>query len=431
MSKILISYRREDSADVTGRIYDRLVQQFDRESVFKDVDSIPLGVDFRTYLDAQVAKCQVFLAVIGRDWMKTKGGKGKSRLEDPKDFVRIEIESALKRGIPVIPLLVRGASIPKADRLPESIQGLSYRNGIPIRADPDFHQDMNRLIDYLKKQIQQFNERRAEQDTAIQVVRDDVKRPPPPEEILSRGGQEPSQSSGSQAVSPRVEPVSPKAPTGMVLVPKGPFLYGEDRHRETIDYDYWIGMYPVTNEEFSAFVSAHGYQNQAYWSQEGWKWRTENNIQSPEDWNDAKRNKSDHPVVGVSYYEAEAYATWVGKRLPTEQEWEKAARGTDGRMYPWGNEFDKNKCNSDEAGIGHTMPITQYPDGISPNGCYDMAGNVWEWCASWYDDEELVRVRRGGSWDDFPEFLRTSRRLGWLADNRWSELGFRLVQDIP
>src|SRR5215472_16467854 len=103
MSKILISYRREDSADVTGRIYDRLIQAFDRESVFKDVDSIPLGVNFRIYLDAQVAKCHVFLAVIGRDWMKTKGVRSKSKLEDPKDFVRIEIESALKREIPVIP----------------------------------------------------------------------------------------------------------------------------------------------------------------------------------------------------------------------------------------------------------------------------------------------------------------------------------------
>lgn len=121
MSKILISYRREDSADVTGRIYDRLIQQFDRESVFKDVDSIPFGVDFRRYLDEQVARCQVFLAVIGRDWMKTRGGKGKSRLEDPRDFVRIEIESALKRGIPVIPVLVRGASIPAAGRLPQGV----------------------------------------------------------------------------------------------------------------------------------------------------------------------------------------------------------------------------------------------------------------------------------------------------------------------
>ena len=118
MSKILISYRREDSADVTGRIYDRLIQQFGRETVFKDVDSIPLGIDFRTHLDEQVAKCEVFLAVIRRDWMKNLGSTGTTRLDDPRDFVRIEIESALKRQIPVIPVLVSGATIPSAERLP-------------------------------------------------------------------------------------------------------------------------------------------------------------------------------------------------------------------------------------------------------------------------------------------------------------------------
>ena len=89
MSKILISYRREDSAHVTGRIYDRLSQQFGRTAVFKDVDNIPLGIDFRTYLDQQIAKCDVFLAIIGRHWMKPQGQKGRSRLADPADFVRL------------------------------------------------------------------------------------------------------------------------------------------------------------------------------------------------------------------------------------------------------------------------------------------------------------------------------------------------------
>ena len=95
-------------------------------------------------------------------------------------------------------------------------------------------------------------------------------------------------------------------------------------------------MYPVTNEEFRAFISADGYKNQAHWSQEGWTWRTANNTQTPVYWNDTEWNKPVHPVVGVSYYEAEAYAKWAGKRLPTEQEWEKAARGTDGALVPLG-----------------------------------------------------------------------------------------------
>ncbi|MBL8036275.1 MAG: SUMF1/EgtB/PvdO family nonheme iron enzyme [Nitrospira sp.] len=158
MSKILISYRREDSIDVTGRIHDRLVKDFGPGAVFMDVDSIPYGVDFRTYLDEQVSQCEVFLAVIGRDWLRGKERKGKSRLEDPADFVRIEIESALKRGIPVIPVLVGGASVPPVQQLPASIQDLSYRHAIVIRPNPDFHRGMDRLIDYLRTQLDRENE---------------------------------------------------------------------------------------------------------------------------------------------------------------------------------------------------------------------------------------------------------------------------------
>lgn len=165
MSKILISYRREDSADATGRIYDRLVQQFGRTAVFKDVDSIPLGINFRKHLDEQVAKCDVFLAVIGPDWMGSKAGEGKSRLDDPRDFVRIEIESALNRQIPVIPVLVRGATIPDPERLPDSLQELSDRNGIVVRHDPDFHRDMDRLIEHLRGQIEEQLEQAPFSDT--------------------------------------------------------------------------------------------------------------------------------------------------------------------------------------------------------------------------------------------------------------------------
>lgn len=141
---IFISYRREDTSDVTGRIYDRLCQHFGKENVFKDVDSIPLGVDFRKHLGNSVGQCNVLLTIIGRQWLA--GEKGKRRLDDARDFVRIEMEAALKRDIPVVPVLVQGAEIPAVDDLPELLQSLSYRNGIPVRPDPDFHQDMDRLI---------------------------------------------------------------------------------------------------------------------------------------------------------------------------------------------------------------------------------------------------------------------------------------------
>ena len=151
------------------------------------------------------------------------------------------------------------------------------------------------------------------------------------------------------------------APVEMVIVPKGPFLYGEQKTRESIDYDYWIDKYPVTNQQYGAFIAAGGYASQQYWSSEGWEWKTQNNLTAPRYWNDVKWNKANHPVVGVTYYEAEAYAKWTGKRLPTEQEWEKAARGEDGREYPWGDQFDKEKCNSETTGLNVTTPVTQYP----------------------------------------------------------------------
>lgn len=399
MSKILISYRREDSSDIAGRIYDRLTQQFGRQAVFKDVDSIPLGVDFRGYLDEQVAKCDVLLAVIGRDWLKVQDEKGKARLEDPKDFVRIEIESALRRKILVIPVLVRETPIPSVEELPEGIRDLSYRHGLAIRPDPDFHRDMDRLIEHLTQQIPSLN------DVQLDV--------------------------GVPTATPLipVRRVTPGAQTGMVRVSKGPFLYGEEKCLAVIEYDYWIDQYPVTNGMYYSFLQANGYETLQYWSPEGWQWKRENGISGPAYWNDETRNRNDHPVVGVSYYEAEAYARWANKRLPTEQEWEKAARGQDGRPYPWG-EFDKYNCNSRESGIGHTTPVNQYHQGGSPYGAYDMVGNVWEWCASWYEKESDCRVIRGGSWNSDPAFLRASYRSKFNVGNRNGRLGFRLVQTV-
>jgi hypothetical protein len=151
IGNLFVSYRRSDSADITGRIYDRLVGVFGRKPVFKDVDSIPLGTDFKEFLGKQVSNCSVLLAIIGDRWLDARGLGGMRRLDDPDDFVRLEIESALERGIPVIPLLVRGAHMPEEEDLPPSLRKLVYKNGIPIRPDPDFHNDMDRLISALEK----------------------------------------------------------------------------------------------------------------------------------------------------------------------------------------------------------------------------------------------------------------------------------------
>jgi TIR domain len=143
---VFISYRRDDSADITGRIYDRLIQHFSREIVFKDVDSIPLGIDFRQHLENALSQCRVLLAIVGNDWMGSETVGGKRRIDDPRDHLRLELEVALGRNIPVIPVLVRKAPVPSEDQLPPSLRSLAYRNGIQVRPDPDFHGDMDRLI---------------------------------------------------------------------------------------------------------------------------------------------------------------------------------------------------------------------------------------------------------------------------------------------
>ena len=142
---IFISYRRADSADITGRIYDRLTERFGSEHVYKDVDSVPLGVDFRKHIGDLVQRCDAVIAIIGNQWVSSQAG-GIRRLDDARDLVRIEIAAALVRGIPVVPVLVGGAVMPTGEELPDEIQGLAYRNGISVRPDPDFHKDLDRLI---------------------------------------------------------------------------------------------------------------------------------------------------------------------------------------------------------------------------------------------------------------------------------------------
>jgi len=214
----------------------------------------------------------------------------------------------------------------------------------------------------------------------------------------------------------------------MVEVPAGEFIC---RNRKTlIQKPYMIDVYPITNKQFTRFIEADGYLNDAHWTHEGKMWIKQVGILVPEYYGDEKWNKPEHPVVGVSYYEAQAYANWAGKRLPSEIEWERAARGTDGLKYPWGNEFDPERCNSYESKIGRTTRVTLYSIGTSPVGCYDMAGNVWEWTSDRYGQRDDKKVQRGGSWDKNREYAQCARRLGDYPDYRLVTTGFRCVMDI-
>jgi LSD1 subclass zinc finger protein len=146
MPKIFISYRREDSEDITGRIHDRLEPHFGHDNVFLDIDRIPFGVNFRQHLDNAVSQCDILLAVIGEQWLDAQHPEGQRRLDDLGDFVRIEIEAALARDIPVIPVLVGRARMPAQKDLPKGLKPLAFRNAAEVRSGRDFRDHVDRLI---------------------------------------------------------------------------------------------------------------------------------------------------------------------------------------------------------------------------------------------------------------------------------------------
>jgi len=221
----------------------------------------------------------------------------------------------------------------------------------------------------------------------------------------------------AKAGAPSNQPVLliPREPfePDMILIPAGEFLMGDDLKTEYLP-DYYIAKTPVTSIQYMAFVKAGG--------------------KCPRHWENDKipAGKEHHPVVEVSWYDAVAYCDWLSEvtgklyRLPTEQEWEKAARGTDGRKWPWGNEWQDGLCNTLESGIKDTTPVGRYsPQGDSPYGLQDMAGNVWEWTASWYDEKRMRRVLRGGGWDFSQDFARCACRDHDSPDLSNYVVGFR------
>lgn len=236
---------------------------------------------------------------------------------------------------------------------------------------------------------------------------------------------------------PQKESVRPMADSDrkMAFIQKGSFIYQENEQK-TIDRDYEIDIYPVTNALFEKFILAKGYADEKLWIPDGWKWKEKNDITNPALWVDATYNDPEQPVVGVSWYEADAYGRWLTEsendkhtyRLPTEEEWERAARGEDGRTWPWGNIFDKDKCNSAESGLKKTSRVTAYPNGVSPYGCYDMAGNVWEWTGSFWKGDSDPYALRGGSFNGDSVDCRCANRSGNYPNVRNFDLGFRCAR---
>jgi formylglycine-generating enzyme required for sulfatase activity/GTPase SAR1 family protein len=238
------------------------------------------------------------------------------------------------------------------------------------------------------------------------------------------------------SVYERIEPPQGvKFPEDMVYVPPGQFIMGEkDNIRiASLSKGFFIDKYPVTNAQFCAFLNERGDQQEGdkeWIDLEGSYEKERCRIKKDGDRLTVAPGFEDYPVIYVTWYGARAYAQWAGKRLPTEEEWEKAARGIDGRVYPWGNGFDKDKCNTEESGIGHITPVKEYQEGHSPHGCLDMAGNVEEWTDSWYNKKYKIRLLRGGSWDLNRNFACCAYPLRDLPEDRFITIGFRCVRTL-
>lgn len=229
---------------------------------------------------------------------------------------------------------------------------------------------------------------------------------------------------------------------------KGYFKREQPQHKVSLT-DFYLGKYPVTVDEYGRFIKAGGYEDNHFWSPAAWQWRLQNNRTQPAFWNDPGGNGDVRlPVIGVSWYEAQAYGRWLSAtsgrsyRLPTEFEWEAAARGPGSLLYPWGDEFDSSRCNYSASGFRRPSAVGHFsPAGDGSWGHADMAGNVSEWTASPFqpypvnhhaaNDEgaNLERVTRGGSW--FSPVLRLRCTARGYNDPGFSDndLGFRLASD--
>jgi len=220
----------------------------------------------------------------------------------------------------------------------------------------------------------------------------------------------------------------------MVTIEKGPFLYGDNKDKnESLNDDYEIDVFPVTNEEYRKFLNDKTPEEDTLnkWIDLEGSFQNEKcRIKKEGNKYTVEKGYERHPVIYVSWYGADEYAKWAGKRLPTEDEWEKAARGTEGWKYPWGDKFDSSLCNSSEGGNNGTTEVDTYPKGKGYYGCYDMAGNVWEWTDSWYDKNKDSKVLRGGSWSNSSSICRCAYRDNGGPGDRCSIVGFRCARTL-
>jgi formylglycine-generating enzyme required for sulfatase activity len=447
MKKIFISYRRDDSKWQAHRIYEALRRVVPGEHLFMDIDSIPPGADFVDILEGWVGACDVMLALIGPGWIDAADPKtGQRRLDNPHDFVRIEIREALRRNIALVPVLLDHAPMPEADGLPEDLRRLVRRNAefVEFRT---FNADVARLV------------RKLGLASGVAVAE-------PPEQVPDgQRGAEQNTPSGEQRF--RAEGRIPVLvgdrnhretrwllPGGgewfcdidggpeMVVVPAGKFMMGSREnepgrsgdegpwHEVTFAHPFAVGRHAVTRGQFAAFVNATGRKTSGQWRNPGF----------PQD--------DSHPVVCVTWEDAKACVVWLEEitgqpyHLLTEAEWEYAARAGTTTPFWWGSSITPAQANYNGKYVykgggstgeyrQRTVPVGSFQP--NPWGLYNVHGNVWEWCedtwyGKWISGILSQRVIRGGSWYRSPGYLRAAARNNFEAWN--NEVGFRIARTL-
>lgn len=466
MPKIFISYRRDDSEFAVDPIYKRLSSHFGSESVFMDVDTIPKGVDFRTQLNDAVRQCDVLLAVIGKHWLDSRKNDGTRRLDDPADFVRIEIQAALERNIPVIPVLLGGVSMPRNEELPAELGDLVYRNAAELRRGSDFERHLDGLVqdlEFLAHQHADMTRKpavvpRNESEPSLarfvcpacnarfklpkKMAGDSLHCPKCGQ--LSRVGD--SQDAEPPAESSNVRVISNSIGMQLALIPAGEFLMGSPKterdrsrhegpqHLVQINKAFYMGVCEVTQDEYEPIMGT----NPSDFKGDG---RLPVEMVSWEDAVDFCRKLS---TIPAEHQADRAY------RLPTEAEWEYACRAGTTTPFHFGNSLSSRQANfggTHPYGDGESGPFLKRPTEVgwyaqNAFGLYDMHGNLFEWCADWFSKDYYAgsptvdpqgpsdgssRVLRGGCWFNPGRNCRAASRHSNPPANRSRVHGFRVV----
>jgi formylglycine-generating enzyme required for sulfatase activity len=378
-ARIFISYRREDTAPYAGRIYDRLVTEFGFGQVFFDIDTIPAGDDFVEVLAEKVESCDVLLAVIGKSWLTIADAAGRPRIQNPDDFVAIEIGAALRRNVRVIPILVGGGRMPRTAELPEALAMLARRQAHEL-PDKGFIRAVEELFPVLAKS----------------------------------GG----------ALQAGTKKINPRDSLTYIWIPPGTFMMGcspgtvscddheKPSHQVEISKGFWIGETPVTQEAYQRLMG----------------------------WNPSGFEGPQRPVEKVSWDEASRFSEAAGVRLPTEAEWEYASRAESSEVrYGDVSEIAWHRDNSQKE--THDVK-SKRPNGWGLFDMLGNVEEwVADWFdESYYARSEIrdpagpkngiSKVVRGGSWNVIPARTRASKRKGFDPTSRLTDLGFRCVGEL-